>query len=170
MAGGYCPLFVDARPLRLMCSARFGGDIHASLDAQVDGEHSLLDQLEAPAAELASGSGAEQLPAAQATACGSPCWRAYRCALLGSSWASAPWPCSEPRRKPSQPCACSWWAGAEALTLRPVPSAQAPWLAADRPHHRPQRRRDLQLLFGPVGRQGCQKAASVAVNAEHGVS
>jgi DNA-directed RNA polymerase specialized sigma24 family protein len=51
-----------------MCSARFGGDIHASLDAQVDGEHSLLDQLEAPAAELASGSGAEQLPAAQATA------------------------------------------------------------------------------------------------------
>ena len=50
---------------------------HASLDAQVDGEHSLLDQLEAPAAELASGSGAEelaleqlveQLPAAQATA------------------------------------------------------------------------------------------------------
>lgn len=68
MAGGYCPLFVDARPLRLMCSARFGGDIHASLDAQVDGKHSLLDQLEAPAAELASGSGAEQLPAAQATA------------------------------------------------------------------------------------------------------
>ena len=50
---------------------------HTSLDAQVDGEHSLLDQLEAPAAELASGSDAkelaveqlvEQLPAAQATA------------------------------------------------------------------------------------------------------
>jgi hypothetical protein len=28
----------------------------------------------------------------------------------------------------------------------------------------------LQLLFGPVGRQGCQEAASVAVNTEHGVS
>ena len=50
---------------------------HTSLDAQLDGEHSLLDQLEAPAAELASGSDAEdlaleqlveQLPAAQATA------------------------------------------------------------------------------------------------------
>ena len=50
---------------------------HISLDVQLDGEHSLLDQLEAPAAELASGSGAEelaleqlveQLPAAQATA------------------------------------------------------------------------------------------------------
>ena len=50
---------------------------HVSLDVQVEGEHSLLDQLEAPAAELASGLGAEelaleqlveQLPAAQATA------------------------------------------------------------------------------------------------------
>ena len=95
---------------------------HTSLDAQVDGEHSLLDQLEAPAAELASGSDAEelaleqlveQLPAAQPPRCGSPCWRASRCAPPGSSWASAPWPCSEPRRRPSQPCACSWWVGAE---------------------------------------------------------
>lgn len=34
---------------------------HASLDAPAAGEHSLLDQLEAPAAELASGSGAEGL-------------------------------------------------------------------------------------------------------------
>jgi len=50
---------------------------HVSLDAQVDGEHSFLDQLEAPAAELASVGGAdelaleqlvEQLPAAQAAA------------------------------------------------------------------------------------------------------
>ena len=50
---------------------------HVSLDVQVEGEHSLLDQLEAPAAELASGISAEelaleqlveQLPAAQATA------------------------------------------------------------------------------------------------------
>jgi RNA polymerase sigma-B factor len=50
---------------------------HVSLDVQVEGENSLLDQLEAPAAELASGFGAEelaleqlveQLPAAQATA------------------------------------------------------------------------------------------------------
>ena len=50
---------------------------HVSLDVQVEGEHSLLDQLEAPAAELASGLGAEelaveqlveQLPAPQATA------------------------------------------------------------------------------------------------------
>jgi RNA polymerase sigma-B factor len=50
---------------------------HVSLDVCPDGEHSLLDLLEAPAAELASGFGAEelaldqlveQLPAAQATA------------------------------------------------------------------------------------------------------
>ena len=50
---------------------------HVSLDVQIEGEHSLLDQLAAPAAELASGFGAEelaleqlveQLPAAQATA------------------------------------------------------------------------------------------------------
>lgn len=50
---------------------------HVSLDGQVDGEHSFLDQLEAPAAELASVGGAdelaleqlvEQLPAAQAAA------------------------------------------------------------------------------------------------------
>jgi RNA polymerase sigma-B factor len=50
---------------------------HVSLDVQVVGEHSLLDQLEAPAAELASSLGAEelaveqlveQLPAPQATA------------------------------------------------------------------------------------------------------
>lgn len=50
---------------------------HVSLDVQVEGEHSLFDQLEAPAAELASGLGAEelaveqlveQLPAPQATA------------------------------------------------------------------------------------------------------
>jgi DNA-directed RNA polymerase specialized sigma24 family protein len=99
---------------------------HASLDVCPDGETSLLDQLEAPAAELALEQLVEQLPAAQATAL-----------------------------RP---------------VLRPVPSAHAPWLVVDRPHHRPQRRRDLQLLFGPLGRQGCQEAASVAVNTEHGVS
>ena len=32
-----------------------------------------------------------------------------------------------------------------------------------------ERRRDLQLLVDPVGSKGCQQAAFVAVDAEHGV-
>jgi len=71
-------------------------------------------------------------------------WQASRYGPLGSSWASVTWPYRTercvlwffvPRRRPSQTCT-------------------PPWLALDRPHQRPQRRRNLQLLFGPVGRQG----------------
>lgn len=41
--------------------------------------------------------------------------------------------------------------------------------AGDRPHHRFECRRDLQLLIGPVGKKGRQQAVAVAVNAEHGM-
>ncbi|MFM1797941.1 MAG: hypothetical protein RLZZ117_219 [Cyanobacteriota bacterium] len=50
-----------------------------------------------------------------------------------------------------------------------VRSAQRSGPAAERRHHRPERRRDLQLLVGPVGSKGRQQAGAVAVNAEHGV-
>lgn len=132
---------------------------HVSLDVQVEGEHSLLDQLEAPAAELASGHRVAAHPA------GGP--------LTTGRWAQAGYQrhgcATRPEEGHCRSALAAVGRGLRALMHRHVPSAHVPWLAVDRPQHRPQRRRDLQLLFGPVG-QGCQKAASVAVNAEHGVS
>ncbi len=54
--------------------------------------------------------------------------------------------------------------------LRPAwdRSAQRPGAAADRPHHRLEQGRNLELLIGPVGGEGCQQAVAVAVDAEHG--
>ena len=153
---------------------------HISLDAQVDGEHSLLDQLEAPAAELASALGAEelaleqlveQLPAAQATALRLTLLEGLSLRAAGLKLGISAMAVQRAQKKAIAALRLQLVGGGlRALMHRPVPSAHAPWLAVDRPHHRPQRRRDLQLLFGPVGRQGCQKAASVAVNTEHGVS
>jgi hypothetical protein len=40
--------------------------------------------------------------------------------------------------------------------------------AGDRPHHRPERLRELQLLIRPVGGESGQQAVAVAVDAEHG--
>ncbi len=42
--------------------------------------------------------------------------------------------------------------------------------AANRPHHRFECRRDLQLLIGPVGEKGRQQTVAVAVNAEHDIA
>lgn len=77
---------------------------HRSIDGPAAGESSLLEQL------------VEQLPAARPRPCGSPPSRVSPSGLPRRSCRSAQWPCSEPRRRPSPPCASSWWGRAEAPT------------------------------------------------------
>jgi RNA polymerase sigma-B factor len=98
---------------------------HTSLDAPFAGEHSLLDELAAPAAEPAldpSITGpaleqlVEQLPAFRPRPCGSPSSRGSPCEPPRRSCRSARWRCSGPRRWPSLPCVSSCWGRAEAPT------------------------------------------------------
>ena len=120
---------------------------HSSLDATPDGEPCMLDQLAAPEAEQACGEAVDglaleqlvdQLPAAQATALRLTVLKGLSLRAAAAQLQISPMAVSHrevrlarrrfwPRRRPSLPCASSWWGRAEAPAGKAV---GRPWQRA----------------------------------------